>query len=102
MVGRADFEPAEWRAVRQAPTYAGLIVAAAQRGGFFWEAVSMAHTFAEAGARHGGNQLVHDVATAGPMVERLHFESTAELRAHGLEHIRRAIGIIEQKISGGK
>ena len=97
MVGRADFEPAEWRLVCQAPTYAGLIVAAAQRGGFLWEALSIARAFADVRARQGESLLLDEICAERPLVEHARFRSGRELRAHGLDHIRAAIGLLELK-----
>ncbi len=97
MVGRADFEPAEWRLVCQAPTYAGLIVSAAQRGGFLWEALSIARAFADVRARQGESLLLDEICAERPLVEHARFRSGRELRAHGLDHIRSAIGLVELK-----
>jgi hypothetical protein len=97
MLGRQDFASAEWRLLRQAPTYAGLIVAAAQRGGFFWEALSIARTFTEAGAGHGHSRLLEDICAERPLLEHTRFRSPEELRKHGLDHIRAAVDLLAAK-----
>jgi len=97
MVGRSDFDSAEWRLLRQAPAYAGLIVAAAQRNGSFWEVLSIAQTSAEVRARHDENRLLDDIVTAQPLVERTRFHSADKLRAHGLAHIRGAMELLTEK-----
>lgn len=94
---RLAFEPAEWQLLCQAPTYAGLIVATAEHGGFFWEALSIARTFAEVRARHGENRLLDEIVAERPLVERTSLHSVDELCAHGLARIRAAIKLLEQK-----
>ena len=97
MACRQDFTPAEWQLLHQAPTYAGLIVAAAQRGGFFWEAISIARTYTETRAHHGESQLLDDLVAERPQVEHTRFRSADEVRKHGLQHIRVAMELLRQK-----
>ncbi len=97
MVGQQDFEPAEWQLLCQAPTYAGLVVAGAQRGGFFWEALSIARTFSEVRAHHGQSRLLDDICAERPLVEQTRFRSPEQLRRHGLDHIRAAVDLLAQK-----
>jgi len=99
MVGQQDFEPAEWQLLCQAPTYAGLVVAGAQRGGLFWEALSIARTFSEVRAHHGQSRLLDDICAERPLVEQTRFRSPEQLRRHGLDHIRAAVDLLAQKAS---
>ena len=96
-IRRSTFSSAEWELLCLAPTYAGLIVAAAQRGGFFWEALSIAKTFAEVRAHQGANPLLDDICAERPLVEHTRFRSDEELRRHGFGHIRAAIELLERK-----
>ena len=61
MASRQDFEPAEWQLLCQAPTYAGLVVSTAQRGGSFWEALSIARAFSDVRLHQGQNQLLDEI-----------------------------------------
>jgi hypothetical protein len=97
LAGRQDFTPVEWQLLHQAATYAGLIVAAAQRGGFFWEAVSIARTFTQTRTQHSDSRLLDDLVAERPQVERTQFRSADEVREHGLQHIRAAMAIVRQK-----
>ena len=97
MAGRQDFTETEWHRLQQAATYAGLIVAAAQRGGFFWEAISIARTFTETAARHSDSELLDELVAERPEVERTRFRSADEVREHGLEHIHAAMEILREK-----
>jgi hypothetical protein len=94
---RADFEPDEWRLLCQAPAYAGLIISAAQRGGFFWEALSIARTFGDVRAHHGESRLLDEICAERPVVEHTRFRSPKELRRHGLAHIRAATHLLALK-----
>jgi hypothetical protein len=94
---RSDFTPAEWEVVRQAPSYAGLSVSAAQRGGFFWEAIAIARTFKEVRAGEGKSELLDAIVEDKPHVARTRFRSADDARVHALEYIREAIAIVGQK-----
>jgi hypothetical protein len=48
MTGKADFNDAEWKLLREAPTSAGMIVMEADRGGAIRETFSMAKAYTEA------------------------------------------------------
>ena len=97
MTASSDFSPEEWETVREGPTSAGLIVAAAERGGSFREAFAMAKAFAEARQEHGESQLLDELLSEKPDVDRTRAHSPEELRQHGLEKIRAAVGLVEQK-----
>jgi hypothetical protein len=94
MTGRDDFTHDEWQILCQAPTSAGLIVSVAQRGGFFWEAIAISRTFREVRAQQTESQLLDDLVAEKPQVGRTRFSSGEEARAHALEQIRAAIGIV--------
>jgi hypothetical protein len=99
MTASSDFSPEEWETVREGPTSAGLIVSAAERGGTFREAFAMAKAYAEARQEHGESQLLDELVAAKPDVDRTRAHSPEELKAHGLEKIREAVGLVEQKAS---
>jgi hypothetical protein len=97
MTGKADFTEQEWDAVLEGPTSAGLIVSTAERGGTFREIVAIAKSFAEARAQHGESALLDEVVSHKPEMDRTRAHSPEELRAHGLERIREAVALVEQK-----
>ena len=99
MTGKADFTPEEWDAVLEGPTSAGMIVSTAERGGTFREAFAIAKSFAEARKEHGDSALLDEIVSAKPEIDRTRAHSPEEARQHGLERIREAISLVEQKAS---
>ncbi len=97
MTGKADFSEQEWALVTGAPPLAGLMVAAAQRGGTFREALSMGKAYADAREHHGASQLLDEVVTTKPKVEHEHFHSPEELREHVLGRVREAMSVVRAK-----
>jgi len=97
MTGSTDFTPEEWDAIREGPTSAGMVVSAAQRGGSFREAFAMAKAYAEARQEHGDSALLDELVSARPEMDRTRAHSPEELRERGLQRIRDAIALLEQK-----
>ena len=97
MTKSADFAPDEWNVVREGPTSAGLIVSTAQRGGTFRELFAMAKVYAEARAEHGDSELLDELVSAKPDIDRTKSHSPAELKEHGLQRIRDAVALVEAK-----
>jgi hypothetical protein len=97
MTGSADFSAEEWDVVREGPTSAGMIVSTAQRGGTFREVVAMAKAYAEARKEHGDSALLDELVSSKPEMDRTKSHSPEELKQHGLERIREAIALLEQK-----
>ena len=83
----------------EGPTSAGMIVSTAQRGGTFREAFAIARTFAEARKQHGDSALLDEIVSAKPEIDRTRAHSPEEVKQHGLERIREAIALVEQKAS---
>lgn len=102
MTTSAEFSPEEWEIVREAPTSAGMIVSTAQRGGSFREVFAMAKAYTEARREHGDSELLDEIVSKKPDVDRTKARSPEELRLHGLEHIRQAVALVEQKASPGE
>jgi hypothetical protein len=61
------------------------------------ESFSMAKAYTEARNEHGASQLLDDLVSEKPEVDRTRFESEEELRSTLLQHIRDAIALLEQK-----
>jgi len=97
MTKSADFAPEEWNVVREGPTSAGLIVSTAERGGTFREIFAMAKVYSEARAEHGDSELLDELVSAKPDVDRTKSHSPEELKEHGLQRIREAVALVEAK-----
>jgi hypothetical protein len=97
MTGKADFSPEEWEVVLKGPPSAGMVVITAQRGGTFRESISMAKAYAEARKQHGDSELLDEIASAKPEIDRTRYHSPEELKDHGLQHLREAVELLERK-----
>jgi hypothetical protein len=97
MTGSTDFTPEEWEVVREGPTSAGMIVSTAQRGGSFREAFAMAKVYTEARQEHGDSPLLDELVSSRPEMDRTKAHSAEELKEHGLQRIREAVALLEQK-----
>ena len=71
MTRKADFTEEEWDIVLEGPTSAGMIVTTAERGGTFREAISMGKAYAEARKQHGESELLDEIVSAKPEVDRI-------------------------------
>jgi len=97
MTGKADFTEEEWRQILEAPPSAGMIVVTAQSGGSIRESFSMAKAYTEARKHHGESELLDEVVSTKPEVDRTRVGSREELREHNLQNLREAIGVLEAK-----
>jgi len=97
VTSKADFTPEEWTLVLEGPTSAGLIVITAQRGGSFRESIAMAKSYVEARRDHGASELLDEIVAAKPERDHTRYHSPEELRQAGLQHLRDAIAVLEQK-----
>jgi hypothetical protein len=97
MTGKADFTEEEWTSVLQGPPTAGMIVVTAQKGGLFRETLALAKAYTEARGEHGQSELLDEIVSAKPSFDRGGSHSPEELRAAGLEHLRAAVALLEQK-----
>ena len=97
MTGSADFTAEEWDVVREGPTSAAMIVSTAQRGGTFREVLAMAKAYAEARKEHGDSALLDELVSSKPEMDHTRSHSPEELKEHGLQRIREAITLLEQK-----
>jgi hypothetical protein len=97
MTVSADFTPEEWEVVREGPTSAGMIVSTAQRGGSFREVFAIAKTYAEARKDHGDSALLDELVSSKPEMDRTKAHSAEELKERGLQRIREAVALLEQK-----
>jgi DNA-binding transcriptional regulator GbsR (MarR family) len=97
MTGKANFSSEEWEVVLKGPPSAGIIVITAQRGGTFRESFSMAKSYGEARKQHGESELLDEIASTKPEIDRTRYHSPEELKEHGLQHLREAVELLERK-----
>jgi hypothetical protein len=97
LTGKANFTAEEWDVIAEGPATAGMIVSTAERGGSFREAFAMAKAYAEARQDHGASELLDEIVSSRPDVDRAGARSPEELREGGLRRIREAVGILERK-----
>ena len=102
MTGKTDFTLEEWELVLVGPPNAGLIVVTAQRGGVFSETFAIGKAYAEARRLHGSSQLLDEIV--GARYDRRHtrYRSGAEMKRGGLQNLRDAIALLEQKAAPGE
>ena len=97
MTGKTDYTDEEWSLLIEGPTSAGLLVIQADRGGTIRESFSMAKAYTDARKEHGASQLLDDVTSEKPEVDRTRFESAEDLRTSLLQHIRDAVSLLQEK-----
>jgi hypothetical protein len=97
MTKKAEFNAEEWEKILSAPPTAGLLVATAQRGGTFRETFSIAKAYTEARQQHGESELLDEIVSAKPEMDHTRFHSREELEDHGLQKLRDAVAVLEQK-----
>ena len=97
MTGKTDFTEEEWKTVLEGPPSAGLIVASASRGGTFRESFALAKAYVEARKEHGQSQLLDEIESSKPQVDRHGAHSPEELKSTGLQHLRDAIAVLDAK-----
>jgi hypothetical protein len=97
MTRKADFSEEEWELVLEGPTTAGMLVLMADRGGSIRESFSMAKAYAEARKQHGESELLDEVVSTKPKVDRARHQSLDELREHGLGELRQVVQLLESK-----
>ena len=95
MTGKADFTEEEWNVVREGPATAGMLVLTADGGGSFRETWALAKTYAEARKQPGQSELVDELVSEKPDVER--HSKREELEQEGLKGLGEAIALLEQK-----
>jgi hypothetical protein len=74
-----------------------MIVVTAERGGTLRETFSMAKAYVEARRQHGESELLDEIVSAKPEVDRTQHTSFEELREYGLRRLREAVEVLERK-----
>jgi hypothetical protein len=102
MTAKADFSADEWKMVLEGPPSAGLLVIASDRGGSIKETFSMAKAYTEAREKHGASQLLDDITSARPEMDRERRGSVEELKQACLQSLREAIELRNAKAEPGE
>ena len=97
MTTKADFTEEEWELVLEGPPAAGLVVSTSERGGTFREAFSIGKAYTEARKEHGDSELLDEIVSTKPEVDRTRHKTVEELKEHSLERLRDAVGLLDQK-----
>jgi alkylhydroperoxidase/carboxymuconolactone decarboxylase family protein YurZ len=97
MTSKADFSEDEWKLLREAPTSAGMLVIESDRGGSIRESFSMAKAYTDARREHGASQLLDDIVSEKPEVDRTRAGSKEELRSNLLQHVRDSVTLLGEK-----
>jgi hypothetical protein len=97
MTGKADFAESDWQVVLEGPPTAGLIVVTAQRGGTFRETLAIAKAYVDARKQHGESELLDEIVSARPEIDRTRYRSVEELQEDGLQHLRDAVELLGRK-----
>jgi hypothetical protein len=98
MTTKAAFSPTEWQLVLEGPPAAGLLVIQASHGGTFRETIAMSKAYAEARAQHGESELLDEIVSERPRIERggkVH--SPEELRDQQLDCLTDAATLLHDK-----
>src|SRR5262249_48410790 len=95
MTSKSEFTEQEWEVLREGPATAGMIAASASSGGSFRESWALAKALTEARQHHGESELLDAIAAEKPHAKR--YGSPDELRTQGLDHLRDAVALLEQK-----
>src|SRR5829696_8609138 len=90
---RRPRRPSSRRQGAKAPPTAGAIVVR----GTFRESFSMAKAYADAPKRHGESELLDEVVSTKPRVDRTRQGSFQELKEHGLHQLREVPGLLERR-----
>jgi hypothetical protein len=97
MTGKADFTDEEWKTVLEGPPSAGLVVILSDRGGSVRETFSMAKAYTEARKQHGESELLDEVVSAKPEMDRTRAGSPDELKQHNLDNVRQGVAVLKTK-----
>ena len=94
MTAKAAFSDEGWKTVLAGPTSAGMIVLFAQSGGTWSETWAMSKAYTEARQQHGESELLDEVVSAKPKMERPNSRTPEELREGCLQQIRNASAVL--------
>lgn len=97
MTGKDAFTEEEWQAVLEAPPIAGMLVITAAHGGSFRETFALAKAYAEAREQHGESELLDEIVSTKPEVDRHRYGSPEELQQEGPKQLSDAVAVLQSK-----
>jgi hypothetical protein len=97
MTGKSAFTEEEWQTVLEGPPVAGLLVLTAQRGGSFRESFAVAKAYAEARQQHGESELLDEIVSAKPEIDRHKYGSPEKLQQEGPKQLSDAVAVLQSK-----
>ena len=95
ITAKSAFNDEGWKTVLAGPPSAGMIVLTAQSGGTWSETWAMSKAYATARQQHGESELLDEVVSSKPKMERTSYRTPEELREGCLQQIRDAIGVLD-------
>jgi hypothetical protein len=96
MTTKSQFNAEEWEQVTQAPAFAAVMVAFADRGGTFRESLAVGRAYTE--ARQGsGSELLGEIVSSPPRLDRKSMGSPDQLRQELPQRLSAAVRLVEQK-----
>jgi hypothetical protein len=96
MTTKAEFNAEEWATVAEGPVVAGMIVVTAQRGGTLRESLQLGKAYVEARQQHGTSELLDEIVSQQPGIDRSRYSSPPELREKGLARLREAVETLKR------
>jgi hypothetical protein len=97
MTGKSAFTEEEWQTVLEGPPVAGLLVLTAQRGGSFRESFAVAKAYAEVRQQHGESELLDEIVSAKPEIDRHKYGSPEKLQQEGPKQLSDAVAVLQSK-----
>ena len=97
MTGKSAFTEEEWKTVLEGPPVAGMLVLTSARGGSFRESFALAKAYAEARQQHGESELLDEIVSAKPEIDRHQYDSPEKLQQEGLKHLGDAVALLQSK-----
>ena len=97
MTGKSAFTEQEWKTVLEGPPVAGMLVLTSARGGSFRESFALAKAYAEARQQHGDSELLDEIVSAKPEIDRHRYGSPEKLQQEGPTQLSDAVALLQTK-----
>jgi hypothetical protein len=97
MTTKAAFTEEEWKQVLSGPPTAGMIVLTAQSGGTWSETWAMSKAYVEARQQHGASELLDEIVSSKPKMERTSYPTPEALREGSLEELKASVAVLQGK-----
>ena len=99
MTKKADFNAEEWSTIVEGPLLAGMRLITAARGGTIRESLAIGQTYAKARQQQGESELLDDLASTPPAMDRNRVGPSADIGEVTTEGLEKAVQLLEQKAS---